>query len=71
MPPKKPRRRSTPEKQPSTPKKGRGISKSSDDVAALRRELADALEQQTATSDILRMIAKTPGDLQTVLDAIA
>jgi GAF domain-containing protein len=37
----------------------------------LKRERDESLEREAATSDILRMIAKAPGDLQTVLDAIA
>lgn len=40
-------------------------------AAELTRELAEAREQQAATGAILRMIAKAPGDLQAVLDAIA
>jgi transcriptional regulator with GAF, ATPase, and Fis domain len=37
----------------------------------LKRERDESLERETATSEILRMIAKAPGDLHTVLNAIA
>jgi len=38
---------------------------------ALRRERDEALEQLAAASDILRMLARSPTNLQPVLDAIA
>src|SRR5262245_46026761 len=37
----------------------------------LRRERDESLEREAATSDILRMIARSPMDLQSVLNAIA
>ena len=40
-------------------------------IRELETRLAAALEQQAATSEILRLMAASPGDVQPVLDAVA
>ena len=57
--------------KPRRPVVKKSQPKQTENIQSLRRERDESLGREAATSDILRMIASSPTDLQPVLDAIA
>jgi hypothetical protein len=49
----------------------KSVAREAHTIAELRQQLAESLQRENATSEILQVIARSPTDLQPVLDVLA